>query len=145
MKLEEMSNMDLAYIEGFIKACADKGVDPELFLESLTKPAADGELSKPMPGGSKKEKKEEAPDYEKRRRGMAIGLGSLGGALTGAQAGAMSASPFRGSGERGARAIIGGVAGAGLGAGAAAIYNAIRKYMGFSAFGTPVTLGKDVQ
>ena len=34
-----LTNLDLAYVEGFIKHCADKGVDPELFLEDLVKNA----------------------------------------------------------------------------------------------------------
>jgi len=52
MKLEEMSNMDLAYVEGFIGKCAAHNVDPELFLEALMSKSAQVEVQKPMPGGS---------------------------------------------------------------------------------------------
>ena len=52
MKLEEMSNTDLAYVEGFIGKCAAHNVDPELFLEALMNKSAQVEVQKPMPGGS---------------------------------------------------------------------------------------------
>ena len=35
MKLEEMSNLDLAYLEGFVQKCGEADVDPELFLQQL--------------------------------------------------------------------------------------------------------------
>ena len=52
MKLSDMSNVDLAYVEGFIGKCAAHNVDPELFLESLMGKSAQVEVQKPMPGGS---------------------------------------------------------------------------------------------
>jgi hypothetical protein len=36
MDITKLSNADLAYLEGFIKSCADKGVDPEVLLEKMS-------------------------------------------------------------------------------------------------------------
>ena len=150
MKLEEMSNMDLAYIEGFIEKCAKHNVDPELFLESLVSKSAqeaDGETQKPNPESSdkgkeeKKEKKPAAkkPNYEGRRKATNVGVGAtaggaLGGLLGAAQPGVMATGK-----QRLGPAALGAAGGAALGAGAAVIYNKIRNALGFSAMGTPVT------
>lgn len=39
MKLEDVSSLDLAYLEGFVEKCAEKGVDAEKFLELIEKDA----------------------------------------------------------------------------------------------------------
>lgn len=153
MKLEDMSNMDLSYIEGFVEKCAAHNVDPELFLESLLSKkaqAGDGETQKPNPGGSDKgeEKKEESkpskkpavkPDYEKRRKAVNVGVGATGGALAGGLAGALAPGMLATDKKRMGSALIGAGAGAGLGAGAGMLYNTIRNALGFSAMGKPVT------
>lgn len=37
MQLKDVSNLDLAYLEGFVEKCAEKGVDAEQFLTLLEK------------------------------------------------------------------------------------------------------------
>ena len=52
MNIDEMKNMsdaELAFLEGFVKTCMDKGIDPELLL---SKAAADD--------GKQDDKKEDA-------------------------------------------------------------------------------------
>jgi|LakMenEpi03Aug12_release.lakeMendotaPanAssembly.Ray.scaffolds.fasta_scaffold367788_3 hypothetical protein len=76
--IKKLSNNDLAYIEGFIKTCADKGVDPEPMLAKLAgeePPAEDKPASK-------------AKSTVKRVAGGA-GKGALAGGAIGAGLGAV--------------------------------------------------------
>jgi len=168
MKLAEMSNMDLAYIEGFIEKCAAHKVDPELFLEALMRKSAQVEVQKPMPGGSDtgpaQSPAKDPSTYVPSNKGIGrkvskvITLPKLGaaeedgpdyegrrrktivglGAGLGAIPGGMAGAAAGGR-HPGTGALVGAGVGAGLGGGAAMIYNAIRNSLGFSAMGMPVT------
>ena len=166
--LTKLSNLDLAYIEGFIEKCADKNVDPEQFLSTLVKAAAEEpEESEDKPEEKAREKKQpkatvpaQAPDYEKRRRISHILRSMSAGGLIGATAGSglslgMSIADkdtpigkgLQIGGKELARtghgAALGGLAGAGIGAGVGALRNYIRDFLGYSSMGSPVTLPKE--
>jgi hypothetical protein len=89
-------------------------------------------------GGPEKDRGDKAqkPDYEKRRKGVVKGVGAGIGALYGGALGAAT-TPRGGSG--GLRALMGAGIGAGAGYGAGALWNIIRRYLGYSAMGAPVT------
>jgi len=99
--MRDMPQDDLAYLEGFMKACSDKGLDPETLLK-------------------------QAVTYDDRRRRMNIMAGTAGGALEGAMIGNLVGEhkklPALGT-------IVGTVAGGALGAGTGVLANLIRKYM----------------
>ena len=44
--LTKLGDVDLAYIEGFVKYCADKQIDPEQFLATLVKTSAKKDKAK---------------------------------------------------------------------------------------------------
>jgi hypothetical protein len=56
MKMEDLSTLDLAYIEGFVEKCAGLNVDPEMFLESLVGEEKEAKGDKPCPGSKIKSK-----------------------------------------------------------------------------------------
>jgi hypothetical protein len=80
--MTKLSALDLSYIEGFIKACADKNADPEVLLAKWAgeeQPAEDG-----------KKKEEGGPKKAVKRVAGGVGRGALAGGAIGAGLGGVA-------------------------------------------------------
>lgn len=114
--ISKLGALDLAYIEGFVKACADKGVDPEAVLAKLAEDDEEDEEKKP---GTVKRVAGGAGRGALAGGAIGAGLGATGAALASARPLArMAKMPGSNKGEALATALktmLGGAVGGGLG------------------------------